>query len=286
MADGDAGYITTTTADVYVAERWIPEIFDVLYQSMVMRPLVRFFEVPKGVDVIHLPQMKKLTAEAVTEGTALTGKQNTELKFDITMNKQYAVPFTISKRAMIQNFIGDQLMREYARRAGEAIAYQIDQDLLGLYSGLSQSIACYSTGSTYGHLTDAYIRQGVKYLDEAGAPNDNRFLVITPLEKYTLLGLDKFTLVQNIGSTDPIQRGQFGEIYGVKVFVTNAIKTATTRKNLMFHRDAFGLGIQAPPEVNSLYDPLKVAWDVVVDAIYGVSELRDDHAVALVTSAT
>lgn len=286
MADQDDGYITTTTADVYIPERWLPEVWDVLYQSMVMRNLVRYYEVPPGTDVIHLPQMKKLVAEAITEGTALVGAQNTELKYDITINQQYGVPVTISDRVLTQNILGDGLKREYIRRAGEAIAYQIDQHLLGLYSGLSQTVNCYSTGTTAGHITDAYIRKAIQYLDEAGAPENDRHLVICPLEKNTLLGIDKFSLASNYGDGSVVQKGAWGEIYGVKVWVTNAVATSTTRKNLMFHRDFAGLAVQVPLKIAELYQPLKVATDVVVSALYGYSELRDAFGVTLATKAT
>lgn len=285
MADQDDGYITTTTADVLLGEKWVPKILDVVYGAMVMKPLVTYFEAPVGVEKLHIPGMKKLVAEAITDGTPLVGAQNTETEVTLSLNLHKGVPFTITKRTLRQNFLGEQLLEQYTRRAGEAIAYAIDQSLLGLYSGLSQTVNCYSTGTTAGHITDAYLRTAINYLDEAGAPLNDRHFVICPMEKKTLLGIDKFSLASNFGSTEPIQNGLFGEIYGVKVWVSPYVATATTRQNLLFHKEAFGLAIQQGIDFNKSYEPLKVAWDVVVDALYGVVELRDTFAVNVITKA-
>jgi 4-hydroxybenzoate polyprenyltransferase len=52
---------------------------------------------------------------------------------------------------------------------------------------------------------------------------------------------------------------------------------------MMFHRDAMGLALQKAPKTNFWYNPAAIAWEVVTDTIYGVAEMRDDHAVLVKT---
>lgn len=274
-----SGPITTTTGAVLIPESWSKDLILSAQQKMVMRDIVQYVPVPKGMDTVHYGQIAGLTAEDITEGTDLTSKNNTETKLDLVMNKNKGVPFSFTKKFLTQVQQAPKMLDVYSVEAGRAIAKAIDLDLLGLYSGLSQVVTCTSV------LTDAKILEALLELDNAGAPEDDRHFVITPAQKGALLAIDKFSLVSNFGSSDPLQKGAWGEIYGLKIWVTNNVITATTRKNLMFHRDAFMLGVQQDAEVEvGPYMPKQQGFDVVVSAIYGVLEKRDTFAVTVTTT--
>jgi hypothetical protein len=341
-----AGYFTPTTHAVMIPESWRKEVILALYDKMVMKNIINSITVPAGMDTLHFPNIAKLTAEAITPGTALVGKVNTETKTDLVIDQNYGVPMTIAKQTLIQAQTNLSIWDIYKNRAAEALAYQIDQHLLGLYSGLSQSVACSGTATTWavatayalgdlvipttpnafwyicvdagtshaatepdwplvleeqivdngaiwkavepytGNLTKDRILESIQYLDEANAPENDRHLVITPAQKNSLLKMENFYDASKYGSVSPIQRGMFGQIFGVNVWVTNAVVTATTRQNLMFHRDFAMLGIQEDVVVG---DPqwmeLKQAYDWVVTALYGYKEIRDDFGVVITTAA-
>ena len=178
------------------------------------------------------------------------------------------------------------LMGEYTKKAGYAIAKAVDSSIAGLYSGLSQYVG---DGST--DITDANIIRAIQYLDEADAPESDRYFVINPAAKADLMALDKFVLRTGPGwSSDnsPIlhgakENGFWGDIYGVKVFVsTNLVTSAgtpTVVHNLLFQKEAFGLAIQQNPRTQSQYKLEYLSNLVVCDVLYGVAELRDTFAV-------
>jgi hypothetical protein len=89
----------------------------------------------------------------------------------------------------------------------------------------------------------------------------------------------------NFGSVAPVQRGQFGTIYGLNVVVTTQVPFSSKRKNIVMHRDALVLCMQKDVQVNALYRPLAVATDVVAHAIWGVKNLRKDFGVTISTDS-
>ena len=341
------GYFTTTTHAELIPESWRKEVILSLYDKILMRKLISELPIPAGTDLLHFPNIAKLAAEEISQGTPLVGKVNTEGTTPLTIDQNWAVPMTIGKRLLKQAQQNINILNLYKERAAEAMAYQLDQALLGLYSGLSQSVVCKGTATTWavatayslgdfiipvtpngkwyecttagtshastepvwpitlyetiaeatgtcvwtcvepyiGSLNDSKILEGIQYLDEANAPQDNRHLVITPAQKNFMLKIDKFVDASKLGATTPILTGRFGQIYGINVWVTNAIITATTRQNLLFHRDFALLGIQEDVAVEvGPYMPLKQGYDVVLADLYGYAEMRDDFAVVIKTS--
>lgn len=284
MADGDAGYITTTTGAVFVPEIWQQEIIKALYGAFHMRNVFREVPIPRGTDTLHFGEMKKLVAEQITEGTPLTGKQNTETQKDLVINQNWGVPITISKRLAIQAQNNINLLSEYMERAGQALAYKLETDLMALYSGFSQTVDCYSTGSTYGDLTAAYILQARKKLNDAHAPMTDRYLIVSTQQESKLLDLDRFVDVSKYGSNRPIMDGELGMIYGFRCLVSPYIvATGGEEMNLAVHKDAAHFGIQDISMDPWEYHTLKQGWDGVASMLYGVAEKRDAFAVVLKT---
>jgi hypothetical protein len=276
MADG---YFTPTTHAVMIPESWRKEAILALYAAMVMRGDITELQVPKGTDTLHFPTIAKLVAEAITPGTALVGNVNTEGQIDLTIDQNYGVPLSISKQLMIQAQTNIDLLALYRDRAAEALAYQIDQALLGLYSGLTQTVDL-----GVGDITAAGILTARTYLNKANAPQTNRYLVISPEQEEAMLSIDAFVDANLYGSGVPVQEGVIGRVFGFNVQVTDAVITSTTRRNLAFHRDFAAIGIQQDVEFDmSAFKPLEQAWDLVASILYGYCEMRDTFAVEIET---
>jgi len=272
------GYVTPTSIDALIPETWRKDIVLELYDRMVMRDLVNVITVPPGTDTVHFPAISKLTAEQITPGTPLEGKYNTESAITLSIDKYYGVPMTISEKALIQVQQNISLGDIYKQRMAEALAYKMDQDLLGLYSGLSQSVDLSS-----GDITKAGILEARRLLNKAGAPQSNRYLVISPEQEEAMLSISDFVDASKYGDNAPIRDGFIGKVFGFEVFVTDAVITASTRKNLAFHRDFALLGIQQEVKITSAWMPMKDGYDMVAKVLYGVTEMRDDFGVVIVT---
>ncbi len=293
---------TVTTGANFIPELWLQEIRAFLKAKLVMGNLVkRIQHNGKPGDILHIPDLTELVANDKAAGTAITLQSPTEGKFDLTIDKHKHSAFLIEDILDVQSAYA--LRSEYTMSAGYAIAKQMDSDLIGLGSGLSNAkiasngtTAWDSTGAGNGaDITDAGIRAAIEDLDNADVPLDQRYLVIHPTHKNVLLAIARFTeqaYYATTASGGPIQSGEFGEIYGVKVFCTTQVPSVTAgdgstvhHRNLLFQKDAFVIAEQISPRIQSKYELEYLANAVVVDTIYGVAEFRDSNGVALYSPA-
>jgi hypothetical protein len=107
-----------------------------------------------------------------------------------------------------------------------------------------------------------------------------------------MLGINRFTEQQYIGSGDAIKTGKIGMIYGCDVYIssncptTTTASTATDRVGCLFHKDALCLAEQVGVRSQTQYKQEYLGDLFTSDTIYGVAELRDDAGVAFVVPGT
>ena len=281
-------------------ELWSPDCRVAVESNLVMAKLVnRQFEglIKQYGDTVHVGDISNLTATAKAAGTDVLFEAITEGKFDLTINKHYYTAFKVEDIVRIQSIV--DLRAKYAEKAGYALAKQVDSDLLGLYSDLSQTV-----GSAGVDITDLNLRRAIQYLDDADAPAGERSLVIKPSQMGVLLGLDHFVLASAVGyqaGSSPIVtgklaggdfnpssvKGNFGQAYGVGIYVSSNVVTSgsspISTHNLLFHKDAFALAMQEEIRTQAAYNIRSLATEVVADVLYGVGEYRDEFAVEILT---
>jgi hypothetical protein len=86
-------------------------------------------------------------------------------------------------------------------------------------------------------------------LDDADVPMDNRVMVVPPICANDMLGINRFTEQQFIGSGDAIRTGKIGQIYGVDVYISSNCPSAAgnsgaDRVGTLMHKDALVLAEQ------------------------------------------
>ena len=147
-----------------------------------------------------------------------------------------------------------------------------------LYTGNSSNAA---------DITDAGIRAMLLRLDDVDVPMDNRSMVIPPVCANDLLGINRFTEQQFIGSGDAIKTGKIGQIYGVDIYISSNCPTATgtDRVGAMFHKDALALAEQVGVRSQTQYKQEWLGDLFTSDTIYGVGEMRNDAGLAFVVPA-
>jgi hypothetical protein len=93
--------------------------------------------------------------------------------------------------------------------------------------------------------------------------------------------------VGEAASANTIRNGQIGNLYGIPVYVTSNADTAqgTDRVCLMGHKDAAVLVEQLNVRSQTQYKQDYLSTLYTSDTIYGVKELREDSAFALVVPA-
>jgi hypothetical protein len=270
---------TTLTNATFVPELWAAEIQKFAESNLVLASRVkRFDSLVKGKgDTIHIPKIAEITATAKSRNVDVVASAATEAEVQISINQHfYAAKKVEDILAKQSNY---DLMEAYTRPLGYALSKKIDTSISTLQSGLSQSV-----GTGLVALTDATVVAGIVELDEADAPETDRHFAITPSSKGDILKLDKFVLFQNVNQ-ERVNTGKLGEIYGVEVVTSTNLPTIDASPdyecNLMFHREAFALALQQAPRVQSQYKLESLADLLVVDAIWGVAEYRDNFAVVV-----
>lgn len=300
--------VTKTTAATFVPQIWSDEVIASYKKNLVMANLVTNINfVGKKGDTINIPKPTRGAASAKAASTQVTLQAAVEGNQQIIINKHYEYSRLIEDIVDVQAL--DSLRMFYTADAGYALASQVDTDLMFLgrgsnggdstnaytaaYSGADGTTAYVAgTNAGVGALTDAALRRTLQRLDDGDFPLDDRFIVIPPVAKNTLLGLSRFTEYNYVGESgngNAIRNGQIGDIYGVPVYVTTKADTTSgsnaTRIALVGHKDAFALATQQNVRSQTQYKQEWLADLFTSDTIYGVAELRDAGAYALAIPA-
>jgi len=145
-------------------------------------------------------------------------------------------------------------------------------------------------------IEDGGIRGMILLLDNADVPMDNRALIIPPVAANDMLGINRFTEQQFIGSGDAIKTGKIGSIYGVDVYIStncpttgDAVNVAgnnTDRVGMMVHKDALVFAEQVGVRSQTQYKQEYLGDLFTADTIYGIGNLREDAGVNFVVPAS
>jgi hypothetical protein len=274
--------ITVTTADKFIPDVWSMEVLRATEDALIMAPLVKRYDalVASRGDTIHVPNLSNLSANSKTANTSVTLQTVTETETTIDIDTHQEASFLVEDIAKVQSMY--DLMSEYTSKAGYAIAEKVDTDLLGLYTGFTNSDV-----GTYGtDVTNPVILAAIEALDIANAPLEDRAFVFHPKQKTAIAQIDTFVRADYLGvyqtakpaAVGPNSRYLWGELWGIPAYYTNQVPTTagtpTQYHNILFHKEALALALQQKPRVQSEYILEYLGTLVVVDVIYGVKGLR------------
>jgi N4-gp56 family major capsid protein len=304
--------VTKTTAATFIPEIWSDEVVAAYKKHLVAANLFKkmSFKGKKG-DTVNIPSPTRGAASVKAASTAVTLIAATETNIPVLIDKHYEYSRFIEDIVEVQAL--SSLRRFYTDDAGYSLAKQIDTDMVQLgrgFNGGTAGSAAYSGGYVGGDgttaydntatggagnasaLSDAAIRRTIQRLDDNDVPTDGRFFMIPPSARNTLMGLDRYTamdFVGEAGNANTIRNGQIGNLYGMPVYVTSNCDTATgtaaPRVALMGHKDAAVLVEQLGIRSQTQYKQDYLSTLYTSDTIYGVKELRDNSAFALVVPA-
>ena len=293
-AYGTANGVTTTTAGTFIPEIWSDEIIAAYKKNLVMANLVRKINHKgKKGDTIRIPAPSRAVAQAKVANTVVRIQQDTESDVVITIDKHFEVSRLIEDIVSVQAL--SSLRKFYTDDAGYALARQTDTDLiqLGRQANNGAGNAAYATAFIGGDgatlytsgapnqsaLTDAGIRRLIQRMDDNDLPQEDRFLVVPPSSRNTLMGINRYTeqaFVGEVGAANTIRNGRIGNLYGVEVYVTPNCDTATggARIALMFHKDSLAHAEQMGVRSQTSYKQEYLADLMTADCLYGVQILR------------
>lgn len=266
----------------YIQEAWDREIQQPYDKSLTAAKLVkdRSGLVSGGGDVINVPFTAGVNARAKAASTNVTYDSPEGTPITIAIDKHYYVAVLIEDIAKIQsNF---NLKDAFQQRMAEALARQIDTDVLATYASAGTTVAAGAA------VTDANILAVVAALDAANVPQTGRRGIIGAGAKGDLLGINKYTAYDQTGKTGNAVNGtdgMVGAVYGMELYMSQNAPVSTTGRELFFHKDAISLAQQQKPKFEMEYSVDSIGWKTVLHTVYGVGVERSS-AVVQVTRTT
>ncbi len=329
MAFAPTNAIGITENAVFIPELWSDEVIAAYKKNLVMANLVTVFNhVGKKGDTFHIPAPVRGSATAKAHATEVTLINDVPTEIQVLINKHFEYSRLIEDMAEIQGL--DSYRRYITDDAGYALARQVDWSIhmLGRSDqsgteptvGSDISAADYDAGSDAAvavigsdgstawnpaananagnatALAKAGIRKVIQTLDDDDVPFVGRALVVPPVEKNNLLGVDSDFFVRadaaGGGVNGGARTGLIGDVYGVPVYVSTncpAIDddggTADQRACLMFHKDALALVEQLNVRSQAQYMQEYLATLYTSDTIYGTKVLRQEGLVKIIVPA-
>ena len=309
-------HVTTTIAGNFIPELWSDEVIGAYKSNLVIANLVtKLSHKGKKGDTIHIPVPNRGDASAKAANAQVTLIASTNSVINVSIDQHYEYSKLIEDIAEVQSLAS--MRKFYTDDAGYALAKQVDTKLGTLWEGLQggtvggSDAASWETAYTINvgdtalelytgnasnarDITDVAIRALNLKLDDADVPMDNRSLIIPPIAANDLLGINRFTEQQYIGSGDAIATGKIGMIYGANVYISSNCPTAsdstapynTDRVGVLLHKDALVLAEQLGVRSQTQYKQEYLGDLFTSDTLYGVAELRNDAGVAFVVPAS
>jgi hypothetical protein len=262
----------------YVQELWTREIQQPFDKVLQAAKLVqdRSGLVAGGGDVLNIPFTAGVNARAKVASTSLTYDSPEGAPVTLNIDKHYYVATLIEDIAKIQS--NYDLKAAFHERMVEALARQVDTDLMSLYSGAGTSVA---GGAA---IDDADMLAIVAAFDTANTPGSMRRGIIGHNTKTDLLGINKYVAYDQTGKTGKAVDGSedlTGSIYGMDLYHSGNVQVSTTGRNLFFHKKAISLAKQQAPKFETEYSVDALGWKTVLHTVYGVGIERAAQVIEL-----
>lgn len=276
--------VTVTTANVYRPDVWSKEVLLARESNLVLVPLVKSYnrDIQAAGQTLEIPNLTNLTANLKVANTQVSLNANTDTKTTVTINQHYECSLLIEDIVDAQSAY--DLASAYTEKVGYALAEKMDKFVAVTLNGAGT----YTIGQYGNVLNDQVILAANRYLDDAKAPQTGRNFVVSPQGKQEMLNIDKYIRYDAIGvggSENSIMNGQIGEIYGVKVFMSqNLVVTAATptqNNHLFFQTECMALAVQRDVKFESQRKAEYLGTLYVGQALWGGAVIRADHIVTI-----
>jgi N4-gp56 family major capsid protein len=274
--------VTVTTAANLIPELWGPLLLKEYEAAQKFRALVRALEVEGGYgDTIHIPVITALTADTKVAGTDLTPVANTEGKVDVSLNIHKAKAVKVEDIAEVQ--AKWDLLSVYAGQIGTSLGRAVDASLAALVTSCSTEVDASTT--TVANLHTKVLELKATF-DAADAPEQGRYLCVTPTAAQQLLANPYFISKDYRGDVEAVAKGVIGMIYGFTIVISNALPSNQTGEdyNFAFVSEAVGLAIQRDITLRASQIAESLATTVAGDIIYGCGILIQDGVAQFTTS--
>lgn len=240
------------------------------------------FASANGVDEIEFPKLGSFSVTKKASGTPVDAAALTYATDKLLLNQHAVVQWLIEKKASKQAAIALEL--ENLQRAARAHAKQVDVDIhAAMIAGVSASAPDHIIAFAGASFDKADIVKGMELLDNQEYSADGRYLLVNPAEHATMLLVDGFIDASKYGSTQPIQQGEIGMIYGMKVLKSTV---CTAGRPLVYHKESTVIGFQLQPAFDQQKDLANLAERYSLDQLYGIKVMQSGKGIVRLGAAS
>jgi hypothetical protein len=236
----------------------------------------------------RFPIFDKVSAAAIAENSDFTTNSALDTTGSVDVNvSEHAIKYTITRLSLgatVEELMSPseavaervaQVGGVAGRASAEALQRRQDQDITALFAGFDSS-----TGSNSGAITSTLFLDARATLDINSIPEDRRVAVFHPFQWKTLLPVWDDASVLGAQGAQIVGTGMVGMIYGVGMFQTANVATATVSASTVYaaavmHPDAIALATKGSmPQYEIESDASLRAIEVVATGIWGEAEYR------------
>jgi hypothetical protein len=262
----------------YIQEKWTRDIQQPFDKMLAAAKLVqdRSGLMADGGDILNIPFAIGVDARAKAASTNVTYDVPNGAPITITVDKHYYVAVLIEDIAKVQS--NYDLQTAFKERMAEALARQVDTDLMALYASAGTSV---SAGAA---VDDADMLAVVYAFDNGNTPASQRYGIFGHNTKTDLLGVNKYVAYDQTGQKGVAVDGSMdfnGRIYGMDLYHSGNVATSTTGRNLFFHKKAITLIQQLKPKFEMEYSVDAIGTKTVLHTVYGVGVERAGSLIEL-----
>jgi len=277
----DKNFIDNTSATAFIPEIWSSLAVVARESQLVFAKLVdrRFEDALQVGDTINIPSVNDLNVTTKAENTAISYETITEQTKQVTVGTHNYSAIAVESITKVQ--ANRDMLQLYAGKMGYALAKEVDGDIAGLVDAFSNDVGTLAVENTY----DDFLR-AMQYLDDADAPADSRYFVISPATEIGLLKMDTYvnndySNLHGDGRNTALEFAYATSFLGIPTYKSTNVEgtNATGHDNALFQKEAITMIMQMNPTIHSMYDIDYFADKVAIEQLYGIAEIRDDHGV-------
>ena len=274
-----------------IPELWAKEIQENRVNNLVMWALIDgrlSSEISQKGDTLHLNFLDEITDDtsvnSAVSGLTIDGldTDQVDLIIDRYIRKVLGVHDVLKAQSAYE------FRAPYTARLGRYLDRALDEEVMRkAVAGAGSTISV--TGNTNKTLAFADVVNAAAKLDAANVPLEGRAIVVNGYGLGDLRQVPEFTAFKETGESGLVKgaTGLVGEIYGMKVYVSNAVSTTGGNYNfLMLHRSAVIGAVQSVPSFESDRDKVDGVDFIAGAQLWGVKVLRADHIVKITRPVT
>lgn len=269
---------------------WDFKIREYATANLVVAPLAEFFDfrgagVDYKVTIDQAPSAAGLLVE--TDAVAVTAVTTRSITFTPL---EYGARHQVTRKEAVRAFFN--LAERMSKKLGyalflkkDALAVSTLQAGTNLIYANARSVATDLIAAD--KMTPSLIAAGVRTMENLYYTP--KTLVMNYYQKEDLLNNTQVTDVSKFGTRSAIEKGVFGEIFGVQLVVSHSIPVAShVAKSILLGQtgtgeQAFGYAVKRDPMVETQYDAIFRVWDIVAHEEYDFKILHEGGVCMLAT---